>query len=131
MLLRAGRVFVEIERGTADVSLRVNCRVTHIWMFVKAFWQYNGSTQIDRHSPELAQQFAFDLNVLYPVRVFLRIDRRYGFVQCKLDVVSSRWIQPNLLYVAVEIPGRHGKKPTSHIPMDPESATIAALAFCI
>src|SRR5262245_14910418 len=52
LLLRASRVFIEIECGTADIALRVNCRISNVWMFVKTFWQYNCSAQVNRHAPE-------------------------------------------------------------------------------
>src|SRR6266571_2710304 len=131
LLLCAVRVVVEVKGGAADVALGVHHRITLARVVVEASWQDDSCAEIYRHAPELAQRVALDLNVLYPLSVFWRIDRRHNVIEREAYFVSRRGIETNLLHIAVEVAGRDVEKSPAHIPMHPKSSSVAALTLRI
>src|SRR6185503_6489512 len=123
------RVFVEIESRATDIALSIDNRVANILFVSVAFWENHCRSEIDRHSPEFAQQFALNLNALYPISLFRRILRRYHVIKQDAYFVARSRVEANFLNIAVKIAGRNVEEAPGHIPMHPDGAAIAARAL--
>src|SRR5579872_635754 len=74
-------------------------------MRIVAHWQQNNGSQINRVTPEMAQQLALNFNVLDPRGIRRNFDRRDHLREAKLHVVAGGGIQMNTLDLTVQISG--------------------------
>ena len=58
------------------MALEVGDGVACVRVRLEAFWQEHGGADMHVGTPKSADEFAFYLHVLDPVRIFRRLDRR-------------------------------------------------------
>ncbi len=102
--IRIRRRLAEVEKLWLEVVLKHNQRIVRVRMLVEPLRHHHHRAQVNRRSPEIAQQLRLNPQVPDVLRIRIRLDRRNHLRQLQMQILLRSRCNMHLHWLRVQVP---------------------------